>query len=156
MSVPTTQGRPWFDTSGTYVKLYVEVGDDLNPGDRVTRISIWGASTTTTKCVDASKTSSPAITVGAANGITLPWDNHGPSYDSASWLHWDSEQPYYRICVELMVTNGTTSTRLYKCGLWEAVLEGEYPPSPLADCTGRDDLVPIPKSEVIVPLVFEG
>jgi hypothetical protein len=153
MSVPTTLGRPWFDTTGTYVELHIQVQDNVNPGDIVTNISVWGASATTRRCLNTMRTSSPDFSVSVASGISLPWDNHNPG--SPSWAPWDSDQPYYRICVQLIVRNGATTTQLYKCALWEAVLEGEYPLSPLMDCSGSDDLVLIPRSQIIIPYFYE-
>ncbi len=147
MSFPTVQGKPWFDTTGYNAQMFVKVDNDPPAGITVTQIRIWGFGDIQSKCKNVSKNMLAAITVGAASGIPLPWDNNSPQYAFANWVHWDQDDDYLHICVEVSLSDGK---KLYKVGVWETVPEGDYLPSDLTDCAESQPVV-VKKSVIIYP-----
>jgi hypothetical protein len=134
MAKPTVQGTPTFNTSGYYVHIQVQVADDLEspapgtPAPVVTMIRIWGESSkNNTVCYDARATTQAKI---VESWPTLAWDSDDDW--SEHWFLYDSEQAYYRICVEVTLSDGTQP---YKCGVFKVPPSTQHGPLPRIDLT---------------------
>jgi len=149
MSYPTVHAKPFFDTMGFYTSVYVDVMNNPPTGTAISKIRIWLSSTDDLTCINR-RTTGAWMTVPNPmfSGTTSMWSDYFPN-PPPNFL-WDSALQYLCVCVEVTLNPGPT---VYKGGLWEQVLEGDYAVAELMDC--GTNLIPVPKSQVI-PIMTEG